>query len=279
MTGNGTAEPSKLALIGGYGYLGANLSELVNSCIITKRSSVIKRPFLAEVFKDKEVIIVEEINKDSLREALRSCKPDVAVYLIGKITGTYEEMREAHVTLAEKAVNASIEARVPSFVYISSTASVGIAERCLVEGYVEEEESLLEGCQPIGSYSETKAMGEKTVFKYNASGEISVGIVRPPLILGGYGYRPEHKWLEISYRFKIPTFDMNYTSPECVLQGILTASKNPGWYYTVEGTLSERGYVALNLKPPIWLIKKAPDSLKPMLLAMRYRFSSRYIYC
>ncbi len=259
--------------------MGANLAELVDSCVITRRSSIIKRPLLAEAFKDKEVIVVEEMNENSLRESLRSCKPDVAVYLVGKLKGTFDELKEAHVELAEKALRASIEARVPSFIYVSSTASVGIAENCVIEGYVEEEDSLLEGCEPTGTYSETKAMGERTVFKYNASREINVGIIRPPLVLGKYGYRLEHKWLEISLKFKIPTFELNYVGPECILQGIRVASNNPGWYYTVEGFLSEKGYSAINLRPPVWLIKRAPDALKPLLLAMRYRYNSRYVYC
>ena len=269
----------KLALIGGYGYVGANLAEITDSCVITKRSSIIKRPFLAEVFKDKEVIVLEVMNEESLREALRSCRPDVAVYLVGRLRGTPRELKEAHVDLAEKAVRASIEARVPSFVYVSSTASVGIAENCVVEGYVEEEDSLLEGCEPVGTYSETKAMGERTVFKYNASREINVGIIRPPLVLGKYGYRLEHKLLELSLKFKLPIFDMNYVGPECIVQGIRVASNNPGWYYTVEGFLSEKGYPAISVKPPVWLIRRAPDSLKPLLLAMRYRYNSRYVYC
>ena len=257
------------ALVGGWGYLGANLVKHIPSCVIARRSSVEKRPFLKKYFEGVDVRLVNEFEEDELKEALRGCK--AMVYVAGKLKGTEEEMRDSHVIRAEKALKAADSLGLKK-VYVSSVAAVGIAEACVKDGYVVEEEEHLKGCIPVGPYSKTKAEGERIALKYNAS------IIRPAAIWGEGGYYIEWKFLYFAKKHSIPIPNVSASTIPCIAKGIMEG-KEGMWYYTVDATLRDLGFKAFEFKPPLWLIKVAPGFTKVSLIAMRYRYKSRHLSC
>ncbi len=265
----------KYALVGGWGYVGANLSDYLNSCVIARKSSVEKRPFLKHAFEGKEVIVVKEFNEEELKNALESCKADVLVYVAGKIKGKYEEMKEAHVEKALLAYEISEKMGI-RYVYISSVAAMGLADNCKVGGAVMEEDELLKGCEPVGSYSVTKAEGELALYDRSRG---RVGIVRPALVKGKYAYHIEWKWLRVAKRLRIPVPNVSVTTIPCLVQGIETAAERPGWYIAVDASLGEIGLNTFELKPPKALIRALPDPFNLSLLSLRYRYASRYLPC
>ena len=265
----------KYALVGGWGYVGANLSDYLDSCVIARKSSVERRPFLEYAFEGKEVIVVNEFNEEELRSALERCKADVLVYVAGKIKGTYEEMKEAHVDKAVLAYEISERLGI-RYVYISSVAAMGLADRCKVGGVVMEEDELLKGCEPVGSYSTTKAEGELTLFDKSRG---RVGIVRPALVKGRYAYHVEWKWLRMAKKLRIPVPNVSVTTIPCLVQGIETAAERPGWYIAVDTSLGEIGLKTFDLKPPKALIRALPDPWNVSLLSLRYKYASKYLPC
>jgi len=263
----------KYALVGGWGYVGANLAERLNSCVIARKSSAEKRPFLREAFKDKEVILVNEFSREELERALGECKADALVYLAGKIKGRLEEMREAHVEKALLALDVAKGLGL-RYVYVSSVAAMGIADAC-EEDYVREEEELLKGCVPFGKYSKTKAEGELKLYERSKE----VGIVRPALVVGKYAYHPEWRLLEVARAKGVPVPNLSATTIPCLTKAIEEASRRPGWYLAVDKTLKDLGFKTFELRPPGKLIKLLPDPVNLALLVMRYRYASRKLKC
>jgi len=261
----------KLAVVGAWGYLGANLLELTDSCGVARRSSAEKRPFLNEAFKDKEMYLIDEISEEELREVLERCGADAVVYAAGKLFGKREEMYDSHVTKALISLRVAKELGL-KYVYVSSVAAMGLADACEEGGKVREEGELLKGCVPLGKYSETKAEGERAVWREGGS------IVRPALIVGKWAYRPEWKLLNFARERSLPVPNMNVSSAECVAKAIERAASEPGWYLAVDGTLRDLGFRAYDLKPPKAVIK----ALRPVahaLVVMRYRYESRRLKC
>ncbi len=268
----------KYAVIGAWGYLGANLLHELDACGIARESSAQRRPFLKEAFEGKEMYLVNEITEESLRESLSKCNADGVIYAVGKLRGSYEEMKEAHVDKALIALKVSEEMGLKSFVYVSSVMAMGIAEKCKdPNGVVTEEERHLDGCEPVGPYSATKALGEREVL--NRANGITVGIVRPALIVGKWAYHPEWKYLTVAKRFKLPALNVSTSTINCIVQGIEVASESGGWYLTVDGTLKELGFNAIDLKVPLKLIRIVPEPLKPLLVSLRYKYASRFLPC
>ncbi|UXD22845.1 hypothetical protein IPA_08840 [Ignicoccus pacificus DSM 13166] len=261
----------KYAIVGGWGYLGVNLVDLLNSCIITRRSSAKRRPFLKKYFEDKEVYFVDDIGE--IGGALEDCGADVLVYAVGKLKGSEEEMREAHVTKALEALKAAKELGL-KYVYISSVAAMGIAERCSKNLIISEEEEHLKGCEPAGPYSKTKMEGERALLKEDPS----IGIVRPALIWGDKYYHIEQKLLRIAKKYRIPWFNVSVSTIPCIARGI-EESLRGGWYLTVDTDLKGVGIRALDWRPSYSLIKKVPGDLKMMLSSFRYRYRSRNLKC
>ncbi len=257
------------ALVGGWGYLGANLVKYLPSCIIARKSSIEKRPFLKKYFKEVDVRVVKEFEVEELKDALRGC--EVMVYVAGKLKGSEKEMWESHVVRAEEALKAADSLGLKK-VYISSVAAVGIAESCIENGYVVEEEEHLSGCEPLGPYSKTKAKGEKVALRYSAS------IIRPAAIWGEAGYYIEWRFLYLAQKRSIPVPNVSSSSVHCIAKGIKEGEEGK-WYYTVDGTLRDLGFKTFEFKPPLWLIRLAPGFAKVSMLAMRYRYKSKYLVC
>ena len=263
----------KYALVGGWGYLGSNLVELLPSCVIARRSSAQRRPFLRKYFEGKEVYLLDEISEEGLKGVLEKCGADVLVYLVGKLKGSREEMYEANVTKALEALEAARELGL-KYVYTSSVAAMGIAERCARSLVVKEEREHLKGCEPAGPYSETKMTGEREVLKRDPN----AGIVRPALIWGERYYHPEQKLLRAVKRYGIPWPNMSVSTVGCIANGIEEAVKG-GWYLTVDTDLRGVGVKAFDWRPPLSLIRRVPGALKIALIAMRYRYASDRVNC
>ena len=261
----------KLAVIGAWGYLGANLLELSEACGISRKSSAERRPFLKEAFKNKEIYLIDEITEEVLKEILERCEADVVVYAAGKLKGSYEEMYDSHVRKALVSLRASKELGL-RFVYVSSVAAMGLADKCVKGGTVVEEEEHLKGCEPLGNYSKTKAEGEKKVR------ELGGGIVRPALIVGKWAYHFEWKVLEKFKELGLPVPNVSTSSVRCIIKGIEKAAREPSWYITVDGTLRDYGFRAVDVRVPTFLIKALrPFSLA--LLPLRYRYGSERLRC
>ncbi|NPA85628.1 MAG: NAD-dependent epimerase/dehydratase family protein [Crenarchaeota archaeon] len=265
----------KYALVGGWGYLGVNLVDRLPSCVIARRSSAKKRPFLKKYFENAEVYLLNELTEEELKAALSKCGADVLLYLVGKLKGSREEMYDAHVTKALTSLKVAEELGM-KYIYTSSVAAMGIAERCADENLVvREEEEHLKGCEPVGPYSETKMIGEKEVLKRNPS----AGIIRPALIWGERYYHPEQKLFRILKRYGIPWPNASVSTIPCIIKGIEESLKTGGWYLTVDTDLRGVGLRAFDWRPSISLIRRAPGIIKVALVPMRYRYASRKLRC
>ncbi len=263
----------KYAIVGGWGYLGVNLVKELPSCIITRRSSKERRKLLEKYFEGKEIYVINEVNEVELGQTLERCGTDVLVYAVGKLRGSPSEMIDAHVNKAKVALRLAKNLNM-RYVYVSSVAAMGIAERCAKPDLtVTEEAEHLKGCEPAGPYSYSKMLGEKEVMKEGAD-----GIVRPALIWGDVYYHPEQKLLRVLKRYGLPWINLSVSTIPCIAIGIERAMKG-GWYLTVDGDLRDVGVRAIDWRPPYTLVKKAPGSLKMILASFRYRYESSKLEC
>ena len=198
----------KIALVGGLGYLGASMAEMMAAegwdvIVVARRSSlrVAARRSIEAHFRRVGVHIayVDSISVDTLR----SIAPDSFVHVAGKISGSYRVQREAHVELLERVVNAASEigARV---VYISSILAYGRVKH-LGRGSValEEDEHLAGERLHRSNHSRTKAEGERILV--SRGGELGGrwAILRPGLLLGRWAYHFEWRYAALLSKARV----------------------------------------------------------------------------
>ena len=140
-----------------------------------------------------------------------------------------------------------------------------------------EEDELLEGCEPVGPVSVTKAEGELAI--YEKAKRVKVGIIRPALFWGKYAYHLEWRLLKTFKKLKIPVPEMSVTTAPCMAQAVETASERGGWYIASDKTLRDLGFITFNMSFPKKIIEVSSPSLQLALLVARYRYASRYLAC
>jgi nucleoside-diphosphate-sugar epimerase len=111
---------------------------------------------------------------------------DVVIHTAARVMpgwGTWEDFESAAVKGTKNLLEASVEAGVKRFVYISSVTVLG--KNCLQDIPADESSSCEIG--PVNChtfYEWSKLMGEQTALEYHKQGNINVTIVRPGMIYG-----------------------------------------------------------------------------------------------
>ncbi|MEM1927357.1 MAG: NAD(P)-dependent oxidoreductase [Acidilobaceae archaeon] len=181
-------------IVGGLGYLGVNLAEELERrgfrvIVVGRRGSEARRPRIAARLRAMGVQL--ELPESLRAGGLRDLGGDVYYYLVGRISGSLEEFREAHVELLGETVKAAGElgARV---VYVSAVSAVGEVRGLKPGSVVYEEEDHLnpEVHKHYSYHGLTKAEGERLL---RSSRELrgKWSIVRPGLLLGPWAYHSE----------------------------------------------------------------------------------------
>ncbi|MEN2998986.1 MAG: NAD(P)-dependent oxidoreductase [Acidilobaceae archaeon] len=181
-------------VVGGIGFLGANLVEVLSGqghevTVVGRRGSERKRPQIAAHLEKvgARLVLLPRVEEKALAEL----GGDVYFYLIGKLSGSLQEFKEAHVTLLEETARAaaSVGARV---VHVSSIGAIGGIKGVKPGSTVYEEEEHLSGERDHWSFYEiTKAEGERALVKMGRELKGRWSILRPGFLIGEWGYHPE----------------------------------------------------------------------------------------
>ncbi len=183
------------AVIGGIGFVGANLVEVLRGqgddvIVVSRRSSASKRSRLTSFIQSTgaSVVFMDNITP----EGLVKLGADVYYHVAGKITGNMSTMMSSHVGLLKVIVEAasSVGSRV---VYVSS-AAVASEIRGLPRGsVVYEEERHLEKDVYVHKtpYEISKAEGERLLVASDEKLNGKWSIVRPSLVFGPWGDQPQ----------------------------------------------------------------------------------------
>ncbi len=184
----------KHVIVGGLGYLGVNVAEELhkrgfNAIIVSRRGSETRRPHITAHVKTMGLPL--ELLESLRAEKLKTLGGDVYYYLVGRVSGSLEKFREAHVELLGETVKAAGElgARV---VYVSAISAIGEVGGLKPGSTVyEEEEHLNPKLHKNYSYHGlTKAEGER-LLRNSRELKGKWSIVRPGLLLGPWAYHRE----------------------------------------------------------------------------------------
>ncbi len=229
---------SKNAIIGGVGFVGINIAEELskdsNVIIVTRRSSIKKRPNITKRLKELgvELIVLDKINFNNLK----NLDVDNFIYTIGIISGNLKEMMEAHVNILDEVIKAAkeISSRV---IYISSVGALG--EVKAKEGsvlYEEDDHLNKEMFTQKFPYEISKAEGERLLLKNKDELKNKFVILRPTTVFGPYAY--ESQWKAIynlakrNVKIKIGGESLIYSKDLAKIVGISTKGKFDGkWLY------------------------------------------------
>ncbi|MCS7107689.1 MAG: NAD(P)-dependent oxidoreductase [Acidilobaceae archaeon] len=296
---------------GGIGFLGANLAEVLSAqgheiVVVGRKGSEKKRPQIAAHLEKigARLALLPRVEEKALAEL----GGDVYFYLIGKLTGSLQEFREAHVTLLEETARAaaSIGARV---VHVSSIGAIGGIKGLRPGSTVYEEEEHLSGERQHWSFYEvTKAEGERALVRMGKELKGRWSILRPGFLIGGWGYHPEWRLfrralpLRLAPRFGIGLPIVHVRDVAEILVEAGEGKYDGKWlhvvspYYPEIGDLvmsgcrqTNRRCLPLPLQPFGWLgaqlapllLRLVPRGTLPALtlsqLRFRYRYASRIL--
>ena len=196
--------PETHVLVGGLGFLGANLvEELVGRghrvVVVARRSSVGRRQWLRRVIESLGATVHVAEGRVEAPDIARF-SPDVVYHLAGKPGGPRSVQWEAHVGLLEREMEAAEEtgARI---VYVSSIAVVADASPLPPGSLVVEEEEHLWGRRGVFQthHSETKAEGERRLVSWRGRW----AILRPGLVYGRHAYHREWRLARTLARLRL----------------------------------------------------------------------------
>lgn len=190
-----------MLIIGGVGYLGYNLA-LEHSdrgdtvYIVSRRSSAERRPRLLEEVRDLADRVLLPLTLDDPADIEASIDssgcPDIAYMAVGRLQGSREELLQANAVIPRRwAQVLSRRCSSTLYVYVSSTLAVGDASGCSMGDRVVEERPHLYGCRPLGAYGYSKMEGERGVIDVCRRSRLSVAVLRPGLLVGGWCYHAE----------------------------------------------------------------------------------------
>ncbi len=175
----------------GLGFVSAALASFMKDdhevyMAFRRRSNNVKEALLRELRKlGVKTFEFSKIDRNTISKAFLEVRPDVVVNCIGRLTGPYEELYEAHVKVVDDLCNVILELcpDVMAF-HISSAYIVGRPK-----AIIEEEERHLDPnvIRPKSSYERTKVEGERIFMNYVNKGLKGV-ILRPVLMYGPYNY-------------------------------------------------------------------------------------------
>ncbi|MCX8196050.1 MAG: NAD(P)-dependent oxidoreductase [Acidilobaceae archaeon] len=199
----------RAVVVGGIGYLGANLVGLMRNLghevvVVGRKGSEKKRPQITAYLQGigAKLALFPRLEEGALAEL----GGDVYFYLIGKLSGSLQEFKEAHVMLLEETARAA--ARSGSrLVHVSSTGAVGGIKGVKPGSVVYEEEEHLSGEREYRSFYEiTKAEGERALVRMGKELKGKWSILRPGILIGPWGYHGIWRLFRRSLSLRIAPF-------------------------------------------------------------------------
>ncbi len=194
-----------ILILGGLGFLGANVSEFHREkgddvLIVCREKSIRKRWFLYKQLKEIGVrfLIRDTINPALILDILRKWGTPLIFYnVIGKLQGKRRDLIYSHVTLPYTWSREIIKKEEETLIIYVSHAFQFNCYKIIEKGktiLVEEEDEHLGNCITKTVYEETKALGERLILSIESK-RCKIVILRPGLLVGRYSYHPEWKIL------------------------------------------------------------------------------------
>ena len=181
-------------LILGLGFISTNLGiefSLNNyKTFITYRSLHDIKNYLVNELKKFNVELIElpEVKGDRLMKILSNVKPDVIINCIGKISGSFEEMYNAHVKVVNELCKTVLSRFSDTYiVHISTAYVIGKPMKIITEEEPHLNPNII---KPETNYEKTKVEGEKLFMSYVNKGLKGL-IIRPVVVYGRYCYHKE----------------------------------------------------------------------------------------
>jgi UDP-glucose 4-epimerase len=174
----------KVLLTGATGFIGRRLlARLVDEsnevCVLALPDTV------KDLVQTKQVRVV--VGSLSDREVLaRAARHiDVVVHLAAKVTGlALNEFRVVNVEGTSHLLDASVQARVKRFVYMSSTAVYGLAPFLVMWPIAEDSPLAAHGSRGLRLYGWSKIEAEKAVVRAHEASGMDYVILRPTVVYG-----------------------------------------------------------------------------------------------
>ncbi len=189
------------AVVGGVGFVGANLAEeLVGRgyevTVIGRKSSANKRPKLARHLQSVGARLLLPPKLE--RRVYERVAADVYYHVAGAVSGSLEAQRVPHVKLLDDIVRVAVELG-SRIVYVSSIGAVGTVRGATAGTTIAEEERHLDPRVHVqeSNHEITKAEGERLLVSASQRLRGRWSIVRPGLVFGPWGYHVEWR---LSYR-------------------------------------------------------------------------------
>lgn len=194
-------EDRYILLLGGLGYLGANIAEYHRQqgekvIIVSRERSVSRRWFIYEELRKQGVkfYVKRQLSPDYADDIINKYGDPSILYLtIGKLRGKEENMKNSNAILpylwSKRVFERGCETLV---IYISHAFQLKCYKKIKEkkETIILEEDRHLSKCLFNTSYEKTKALGEKLILsiKHNSG---SIAIFRPGLLIGRWAYHVE----------------------------------------------------------------------------------------
>lgn len=175
----------KVAVTGGTGFIGGKLAEKLSAdgfslkCLIRKKSDSSRLRSLGA-----ELVFGDLQDEDSLRSFPEGC--DCVFHVASMVSdwGRREDFFRQNVEATKTLLDASREAGVSRFVYMSSSTVVWNASLFGTPDIRDIDETYPYPRSYSDSYNETKAVSEKLVIEYNGNGGLETVAVRPSNVWG-----------------------------------------------------------------------------------------------
>lgn len=174
----------RVLVTGANGFVGTHLSRMLLEHGCSVRGAVRSLKGLERLDSSVEGHVVGAIDaKTNWGKVLEGV--DVVVHLAARVhvlhdmaSDPLEAYREVNVCGTQRLLEASVEAGVRRFVFMSSVKAVG---ESTPNGHVYTES---DACNPEDDYGRSKAEAEQIVLEFATNGEIEGVILRPPMVYG-----------------------------------------------------------------------------------------------
>jgi len=174
----------KILVTGATGFLGSHIVESLQKSGHEVRALARSTSNLAYLRKvGAEIVFGDVGDYDKLLAAASDV--DVVIHAAAIVMpgwGKWEDYEKANVNGTKNALDASTQAGVNRFVYISSFTVIGDA--CAAGHPVDETEPCTLACVPDTYYDYAKLLAEQMALDYHKQGKVPVSVIRPGMIYG-----------------------------------------------------------------------------------------------
>ncbi|MGC9009516.1 MAG: NAD-dependent epimerase/dehydratase family protein [Sulfolobales archaeon] len=189
----------RIFVIGSTGFIGRNiverLSERHEIISVVRESSLIKRDDVIKKFTQLGVSIekIDVLSLEKLTELFNKYSPDAIINAAGLLKGSWSSLKEVHVDLPERIVEAMGRSGLTNSIFIH-ISSIG-ASPSSSDPVVEEKDHCAHIDSLRSDYERSKCLGEIRVRERASSYGINYVILRPSIVVGEYN---EHReWITL----------------------------------------------------------------------------------